>query len=180
MSYRTFLHPLLAATIAAAALSGCGGGDAEAPPPPVGSTPPTAGPDTTAPSVTIASDVSAPTASGPVTFSFVFSEDVGTSFDGGDITVDGGSVGAFTRIDGSQATLVVTPTPGVAGTMTVSVAAGSFSDLAGNTNAAAATASKDYIATQSITFASPGDQALGTAPPALQATASSGLPVTIT
>lgn len=180
MSYRTFLHPLLAATIAAAALSGCGGGDAEAPPPPVGSTPPTAGPDTTAPSVTIASDVSAPTASGPVTFSFVFSEDVGTSFDGGDITVDGGSAGAFTRIDGSQATLVVTPTPGVAGTMTVSVAAGSFSDLAGNTNAAAATASKDYIATQSITFASPGDQTLGTAPPALQATASSGLPVTIT
>jgi len=180
MSHRNFLHPLLAAALAAAALSGCGGGDAEAPPPPIGNPPPNAGPDTTPPTVTIASDVSAPTAAGPVTFSFVFSEDVGTSFDGADIVVEGGTAGAFTRVDGSQATLVVTPTPGVAGTMSVSVGAGSFSDLAGNANTAAATASKDYIATQSITFTSPGDLTFGTTPVALQASASSGLPVTIT
>jgi hypothetical protein len=161
-----------------AALVGCGG-DAEAPPPPVSSTPAPSGPDTTPPTVTIASDVSAPTASGPVTFTFVFSEDVGISFEASDIVVTGGTAGAFTRIGGTQATLVVTPTPGVTGTMTVSVAAGTFTDIAGNANTAGASASKPYLASQTITFPSPGNQTIGTAPPPLSATASSGLPVTI-
>jgi Bacterial Ig-like domain len=178
MSHANTLKSLAALLLAGAALVGCGGGDAEPPPPPVGNPP--AGPDTTAPSVTISNDVSAPAAAGPVTFSFVFSEDVGVSFDGTDITVVGGSPGTFTRVDGRQATLVVTPPLNVAGTMTVSVAAGRFNDIAGNANAAGATASKDYIATQTITFASPGNQTIGTPPPALVATASSGLPVTIT
>ena len=179
MSYRTALHLLPALLLAGLALVGCGGGDAEPPPPPVGSRP-GSGPDTTAPTVTISNDVSTPTASGPVTFTFVFSEDVGTSFDGTDVTVGGGSAGAFRRVDGRQATLVVTPTVGVPGTLTVSVAAGRFSDIAGNANAAAASASKDYIALQTINFASPGNQSVGTPAPALVASASSGLPVTIT
>jgi hypothetical protein len=178
MSTRAFLQPLAALLLAGATLAGCGGGDAEPPPPPVGNAP--AGPDTTAPTVTIANNVAAAQATGPVTFSFVFSEDVGTSFDGTDITVDGGSASAFTRVGGTQATLVVTPTPGVAGTMTITVAAGSFTDIAGNANTAAAAASKAYAATQTITFASPGNQTVGTPPPALTASASSGLPVTIT
>jgi Bacterial Ig-like domain len=142
MSHANTLKHLAALLLSGAALVGCGGGDAEPPPPPVGSPP--AGPDTTAPTVTIATNVSAPTATGPVTFTFVFSEDVGVSFDGTDITVEGGTAGAFTRVDGAQATLVVTPTPGVPGTMTVSVAAGRFTDIAGNANAAAASASKNY------------------------------------
>ena len=146
MLYANTLKSLAALLLAGAALVGCGGGDAEPPPPPVGSTPPNAGPDTTPPTVAIADNVSTPTATGPVTFTFVFSEDVGTSFDGTDIMVSGGSAGAFTRIDGRQATLVVTPTPNAAGTITVSVAAGSFSDIAGNANTAAANASKDYVA----------------------------------
>jgi Bacterial Ig-like domain len=143
MSHANTLKSLAALLLAGAALVGCGGGDAEPPPPPVGNPP--AGPDTTAPSVTISNNVSTPTATGPVTFTFVFSEDVGVSFDGTDITVDGGSPGAFTRVDGSQATLVVTPTPNVAGTMTVSVAAGRFTDIAGNANTASASGSKDYV-----------------------------------
>jgi len=143
MSHTNSLTPLAALLLSGAALVGCGGGDAEAPPPPVGNPP--AGPDTTAPTVNIASNVSAPTATGPVTFTFVFNEDVGVSFDGTDITVDGGTAGAFTRVDGRQATLVVTPTPGVPGTMTVGVAAGRFTDIAGNANAAAASATKDYV-----------------------------------
>jgi Bacterial Ig-like domain len=143
MSHANTLKHLAALLLAGAALVGCGGADAEPPPPPVG--PPAAGPDTTAPTVAIANDVSAPAATGPVTFSFVFSEDVGTSFDGTDITVGGGSAGAFTRVDGRQATLVVTPTPGVAGTITVGVAAARFTDIAGNANAAAASGSKDYV-----------------------------------
>jgi hypothetical protein len=146
MSYRFPLSSLAALLLAGAALVGCGGSDAEPPPPPLGAVPASAAPDTTAPTMTIADNVPAPTATGPVTFSFVFSEDVGVSFEAADITVSGGTAGAFTRVDGRQATLVVTPTPNVAGTMTVSVAAGRFTDIAGNANAAAASASKDYAA----------------------------------
>ena len=177
---RFTLHPLAALLLSGAALVGCGGGDAEPPPPPVGTVAPNAGPDTTAPTVTIASDVPTPTTTGPVTFTFVFSEDVGVSFEAADVVVSGGSAGAFARVDGRQATLVATPTPGVAGTLSVSVAAGRFTDIAGNANTASANASKDYIATQTINFASPGNQTIGTPPPPLAATASSGLPVTIT
>jgi hypothetical protein len=175
------LKTLFAVSLVCAVLAGCGGGDAEAPPPPVGAAPPSSAPDTTAPTVTIANDVSAPTASGPVTFTFVFSEDVGVSFDATDIVVSGGTPSGFTRVaGGTQATLVVAPTANASGTITVSVAAGSFTDIAGNANTAAANASKDYIAGQTIAFASPGNQTLGTAPPALVATSTSGLAVTIT
>jgi len=180
MSQRSTLQLAAALMLACSALIGCGSGDAEAPPPPVSNTPPPAGPDTTPPTVTIASNVSAPVASGPVTFTFVFSEDVGVSFTASDITVTGGTASGFNRISGSQATIVVTPTPGVGGTITITVAAGSFTDIAGNANTAGATASKPYIASQTITFASPGNQTLGTTPPALVATSSSGLAVTIT
>ncbi|MFO1341486.1 MAG: Ig-like domain-containing protein [Burkholderiaceae bacterium] len=177
---RLHTTPTLAAlALACAALAGCGGGDAEPPPVPAAPAPAGSGPDTTPPTVTIASDVSTPAATGPVTFTFVFSEDVGISFDGTDVTVGGGTPGTFTRVSGTQATLVVTPTPGVGGTITVDVPAKSFTDLAGNANTAAASASMPYLATQTISFASPGNQTLGTAAPALSATATSGLPVTI-
>ena len=179
MKIRSPLSWPLALLLASASLVGCGGGDAGAPQPPVGSLPAGSGPDTTPPTVTIANNVSAPTATGPVTFSFVFSEDVGISFDASDITVTGGTAGTFTRLSGTQATLVVTPPLGAGGTMAVSVAAGRFTDLAGNANTAAATASKAYQATQTITSASPGNLTIGGTVPALAATSSSGLPVTL-
>jgi hypothetical protein len=177
MLNRIHLHPLAAVLLVGATLVGCGG-NSEPPPPPVGNPPAAA--DTTAPTVTIANDTPAPTASGPVTFTFLFSEDVGVSFTESDVVVSGGSGSAFARVGGTQATLLVTPTPGVGGTMSVSVAAGTFTDIAGNANTAAASASKPYFATQTITFAGPGNQTIGTPPPSLAATASSGLPVTIT
>jgi hypothetical protein len=181
MMHTSKLKTLFAVSLVSAMLASCGGGDAEAPPPPVGPAPPTSVPDTTPPTVTIANNVSAPTASGPVTFTFVFSEDVGVSFDATDIVVTGGTPSGFTRVPGgTQATLVVTPTANTGGTMTVSVAAGKFTDIAGNANTASATASKPYIAGQTITFTSPGNQTIGTAPPALAATSTSGLAVTIT
>ncbi len=144
MTYTSTLKTLLAASLAGAMLAGCGGGDAEAPPPPVGAASAPTGPDTTAPTLTIASNVSAPTASGPVTFTFVFSEDVGVSFEAGDVIVTGGTAGTFTRVGGTQATLVVTPPANSSGTMRVSVPAGSVSDIAGNANTAGAIASKDF------------------------------------
>ncbi len=138
----------LTATALAATLmvTACGGGDASAPPASVainaGTTAPA--PDTTAPSVAIFTDTPAATATGPVTFSFVFSKDVGASFTASDVVVTGGSAGTFTKVSGTQATLVVTPTANTAGTLVVTVAAGSFSDLVGNSNTAAATAQKAY------------------------------------
>lgn len=147
MTPRSTLHTLAALTLGCALLAGCGGGDAEAPPARVVNPPPSSGssgPDTTAPTVTIASDISAATASGPVTFTFVFSEDVGISFEATDVVVTGGTAGTFTRIGGTQATLVVTPTANSLGTISISVPVGSFSDIAGNTNATVVAATKDY------------------------------------
>ena len=48
------------------------------------------------------------------------------------------------------------------GSLGVSVAAGRFADIAGNANTAAANASKDYSATQTISFTGPGNQTIGT------------------
>ncbi len=121
-------HPsaLLAVALAASVLvSACGGGD-------VGT------PDTVAPTVAITSSAAGTTATGPVTFTFTFSEDVGTSFTAEDIVVNGGTAGAFTRVSGTEATLVVTPAAGGAGTVSVSVAASKFTDIANNPNTAAA------------------------------------------
>jgi hypothetical protein len=147
MTHRFNFPTLAALLLFGALLAGCGGGDAEAPPPPIAAapiSPPAAGPDTTPPTVTIATDVSAPTATGPVTFTFVFSEDVGVSFDSTDIVVTGGTPGAFTRVGGAQATLLVTPPANTVGTLSVAVAASRFTDIAGNANAAAANGSKAF------------------------------------
>jgi hypothetical protein len=126
--------PMTACALAAATfmLAACGGGDAEPPPALGGGTA-----DTTPPVVTITDNVSATTATGDVTFSFSFNEDVGTSFTVDDITVTGGTKGTFTRIGGTSATLVVTPTANAAGTIQLSVAASRFTDAAGNANVAA-------------------------------------------
>ena len=161
MKYRSDLHTLAALMLACATLAACGGGDAEAPPPPAANTPappPPAGPDTTPPTVTIANNVSAATATGPVTFTFVFNEDVGVSFEAADIVVTGATPGTFTRVSGTQATLVVTPSANTTGTMNVSVPAGSVSDIAGNASAVTATVSKDF------------DVRVGTAPTTAAAT----------
>jgi hypothetical protein len=132
---------LVTATCAAATsflMTACGGGDAEPPPSTSGgATPPTAGADTTPPTLAVFSDLSGANATGPVTFTFVFSEDVGTSFTIGDIAVTGGTAGALTKVSAQQYTLVVTPASGSAGTINVSVGAATFSDLSGNGNTAA-------------------------------------------
>lgn len=114
-------------------LSACGGGDAS--PPPSAMVPPT---------VSIADNVPAATATGDVLFTFTFSKDVGTSFTADDVAVVGGTKGAFTRIDGMHATLLVTPFTNSVGTIEVSVAAGKFNDLLDISNTAAASAQQAY------------------------------------
>ena len=103
--------------------------------------------DTTAPTVAITDSVSGAVADGDVTFTFTFSEDVGDSFTASDVTLGGGTAGAFAMTSGTVATLVVTPTPDATGTITVGVAAAAFEDLAGNPNTASASGTQGYDTT---------------------------------
>jgi hypothetical protein len=120
-----------AAAVFALTLAGCGGGSGEAPPQQPGSVV-----DPAAPVVTITNNVSAETATGAITFTFSFNRDVGTSFTVDDVAVTGGTKGAFTRVSGTSATLVVTPTANATGTVQVTVAAGNVSAATGTANAA--------------------------------------------
>ncbi len=145
---KLFSRTMALSTLALAAsllVAACGGGDAEAPPAGTTTTPGGAA-DTVAPTLTITDSVvgAATPATGPVTFTFTFSEDVGISFTASDITVTGGTAGAFLRTATTVATLVVTPAPNSAGTINVSVAAGAVSDAAGNTNTSAVSAQRAF------------------------------------
>ena len=100
--------------------------------------------DTLPPTVTIASSAAGGTATGDITFSFAFSKDVGGSFTASDVTVTGGSAGAFTVASGTSATLVVTPMANTAGTVEITVPAGAVADAGGTVNTLAATAQQAY------------------------------------
>ncbi|MCP4827228.1 MAG: hypothetical protein GY892_24395, partial [Shimia sp.] len=101
-------------------------------------------PDFTPPTLTITDNITDPVTSGDVTFSFAFSEPV-SDFTAADITVTGGTKGTFTGNDGdSTYTLAVTPPADATGTITVDVAQGVASDLAGNGNTAAIQVSQDF------------------------------------
>ena len=101
-------------------------------------------PDTTAPTVAISGTSGTPV-TGALTLTFTFSEDVGTSFDASDVTVTNGTKAAtVTKVDATHYTLFVTPLATSVGTMTFSIAVGTFSDLANNANTVAASATQDY------------------------------------
>ncbi len=156
---KQFSSTLALSTVALAAslmVAACGGGDAEAPPAGTTATP-TGTADTVRPTLTVTDSVVGATtaATGPVTFTFTFSEDVGISFTADDITVTGGTKGAFLRTATTVATLVVTPTPNSSGTINISVAAGAVSDLAGNTSAAAVTAQRAFDSVARMQMALP-------------------------
>ena len=100
--------------------------------------------DTTPPTLTISGTSAAPIAA-PVTVTFTFSEDVGTSFTLGDIAITNGTAaGALIKVDPKHYTLIISPPAGATGSMQISVAAGSFSDLAGNPNTAVANVAQSY------------------------------------
>ncbi|MFZ1614182.1 MAG: Ig-like domain-containing protein [Holophaga sp.] len=100
--------------------------------------------DATPPTLAITDNVPGDTAVGDVTFSFTFSEDVGTSFDETKVTVTGGSKGLFTQVNPLLYTLVVAPPATSTGTINVSVAAGAFSDLANNASTTGASGSQAF------------------------------------
>ncbi len=104
--------------------------------------------NTTTPlTVAITDNVPTATATGDVTFAFAFNRDVGISFTADDVVTTGGTTGAFVRVDATHATLVVSPPADSTGTVAVSVAAGTFTDLAGIANAASATAQQAFNTT---------------------------------
>jgi len=92
--------------------------------------------DTAVPNVTITDDTTG-TATGDVTYTFTFSEDV-TGFTANDISVSGGTKGSFTTVSSSVYTLVVTPDASSSANITVDVEASKATDAAGNGNSAAA------------------------------------------
>ncbi len=128
---RTF--SLSASAIGVALLvSACGGGDAEPPP------------DIDPPTLAITDNVAAATATGPVTFTFTFSEDVGSSFVLEDIVVTGGAAGALAKSSDTVYTLVVTPPDDSVGTLGVAVAAAKYRDLSNNDNVSESSASQAF------------------------------------
>ena len=131
MRHHLNLFSLSACALAASLMvAGCGGGAATT--------------DTTPPTVAITDNISVAVATGAVTFTFTFSENVGTSFVVEDVTVAGGSAGALTKVDATHYTLVITPTANATGTISVGVGAAKFKDIALNDNTAAANASQAF------------------------------------
>jgi hypothetical protein len=92
--------------------------------------------DTAPPTLSIASSASTMKAGETATITFTFSEDPGATFTSGSITIDGGTLSAI-QGSGTTRTTTFTPTAGLdAGSAHISVAAGTYHDLAGNDGAA--------------------------------------------
>ncbi|GAB3430014.1 hypothetical protein GCM10027320_09770 [Massilia solisilvae] len=100
--------------------------------------------DTLAPTVTITSDKAALKIGQTATVTFTFSEDPGATFDASDVLVTGGTLGALSGT-GTTRTAVFTPANGVnAGTASITVAGGAYTDGAGNNGGAGATPSVTF------------------------------------
>ena len=103
--------------------------------------------DTTAPTLSISSDKASLVAGETGTITFNFSEDPGSSFawDGssGDINVSGGTLGAISG-SGLTRTAIFTPAVNQAGTASITVTAGTYTDPAGNTGGAGTTPSISF------------------------------------
>ncbi|MEI7782973.1 MAG: Ig-like domain-containing protein [Betaproteobacteria bacterium] len=90
-----------------------------------------------APTLTITSDTAALTQGQSALITFTFSEDPGVSFGADDVVLSGGALGAISG-SGLVRTAVFTPTADLTGVnASITVAAGRYSDGAGNSGAAA-------------------------------------------
>jgi hypothetical protein len=123
------------AALTALLVAGCGGSS--------DSSPGSAG-DTTPPAVVITDDWAASVATGAVTFTFTFTEDVGTSFTASDVALTGGTKGTLTKVSSTVYRMVGTPDADTLGTLVVAIPVGAYTDLAGNSNVVIGTASQAY------------------------------------
>jgi hypothetical protein len=92
------------------------------------------------PLLTITHNATGVFATGPVTFDFSFSLDVGDSFTADDILLSMGTLTSFTRNSGVRCTAVITPPAGTTGVLLLEVKAGAFVSAAG------AASQQDYSA----------------------------------
>jgi hypothetical protein len=92
--------------------------------------------DALAPTVTLSSNASALRIGQSATITFDFSEDPRGTFSAADVQVAGGSLGPISGT-GLTRSAVFTPTANTSGQASIAVAAGGFSDWAGNLNARA-------------------------------------------
>ncbi|KFG69467.1 Ig-like domain-containing protein [Microvirga sp. BSC39] len=104
--------------------------------------------DTTAPTVTITSNLSSLKIGETATITFTFSEDPGQTFTWngtvGDVVVSGGTLSAISG-SGTTRTATFTPAAGInGGTATIAVGAASYIDMAGNFGGAGATPSISF------------------------------------
>lgn len=83
------------------------------------------------PVLTISNSTAANIATGPVTFTFDFSLDVGDSFEAGDIRPDAGTLSDFTRVSATRYTVLLTLPAATSGLMTLTVEAGAFLSTVG-------------------------------------------------
>jgi hypothetical protein len=94
--------------------------------------------DTLAPTVAITSNTDLVKIGETAAITFTFSEDPGTSFVAGDITTTGGILGTLSG-SGLTRTSLFTPTAGIEGSASITVANASYSDAAGNSGGAGTT-----------------------------------------
>ncbi|MFM9101363.1 MAG: Ig-like domain-containing protein, partial [Cyanobium sp.] len=103
--------------------------------------------DTLAPTLTISSSSAALVAGQTATITFSFSDDPGSSFtwngSSGDVVVSGGALSAISG-SGLTRSAVFTPTAHSSGTASITVAAGSYTDAAGNLGGAGLTPAISY------------------------------------
>ena len=99
--------------------------------------------DTKAPTLTISSSLQTLKAGTTAVITFKLSE-ASTTFTADDVAVTGGTLSNFAG-SGTTYTAKFTPTPGFTGAGTATVAAGKFTDAAGNENLVAALSSRFTI-----------------------------------
>jgi len=124
--------------------------------------------DTVAPTVSITSTATSPTTASPIPVTVTFSENV-TGFTASGVTITNGTLSAFTATDAKTYTFSVTPN--AAGDVTVSVAANSATDAAGNGNTAATPFTITFNGTlPAVTLSSTASDPTSTSPIPITAT----------
>lgn len=83
------------------------------------------------PLLTITHDLVSGAATGPIRFTFDFSNDVGTSFTPGSVEVTGGTITAFNRESATRYSMQVTPPAATTGLVLLRVRAGAFASAGG-------------------------------------------------
>ena len=110
----------------AATLVACGGGSSPTPP-----------------TVQIISSANG-IAVGPVSFLFIFNDDVGSSFTASDVIVSNGSAGLFSKLDPTRYTLVITPPFNASGTFGLVLPGSSYTSVQGINGVTTASASQVF------------------------------------